>query len=124
MDSLNRHSRRKTIPTAHQNGKSTGKCQPPSSRGCEFSGQGCDSSVSALTMNVDDSKTREGSRRTMANPWDVRLNDVEVMLEPGGSGRIPYQPLVQGLRVMLSVAAIEKLAQQGIAFASTKAPVE
>ncbi len=60
----------------------------------------------------------------MTDAWDVRLNDVEVVLEPGGSGRIPFQPLVQGLRIMLSVAALEKLAQQGVAFASTKAPVE
>jgi hypothetical protein len=60
----------------------------------------------------------------MTDAWDVRLNDIELVLEPGGSDKIPFQSLVQGLRVMLSVAALEKLAQQGVAFASTKAPVE
>jgi hypothetical protein len=60
----------------------------------------------------------------MANQWDVRLNDVVATLEPGGNGKFPFQPLVQGLRVMLSVAMLEKLARQGVALASTKAPVE
>ncbi|MFL5761179.1 MAG: hypothetical protein ACJ789_15780 [Thermomicrobiales bacterium] len=60
----------------------------------------------------------------MVNLWDVHLSDVEVILEPGGGGKIPFQPLVQGLRAVLSVAAIEKLARQGVALASTKAPVD
>jgi hypothetical protein len=65
-----------------------------------------------------------GSGRTMTNAWDVQLSDVEVTLEPGDSGKIPFNPLVHGLRVTLSGVVIEKLARQAVAFASTKSPVE
>jgi hypothetical protein len=60
----------------------------------------------------------------MASTPDVRLTDIEITLEPGGTGKIPFQPLVQRLRVTLGQSALEKLAQQAVALAATKAPVE
>src|SRR5215211_7822268 len=60
----------------------------------------------------------------MANTSDVRLTDIEITLEPGRTGKIPFQPLVQNLRVILGQPALEKLAQQAVALAATKAPVE
>jgi hypothetical protein len=65
-----------------------------------------------------------GSGHAMTDAWDVRLNDIEVTLEPGDSGKIPLRPLVHGLQIVLSPAMIEKLARQAVVFASTKAPVE
>jgi hypothetical protein len=60
----------------------------------------------------------------MASLPDVRLTDIELMLEPGGTGNIPFQPLVQRLRVTLGPSALEKLARQAVAIAATKSPVE
>jgi hypothetical protein len=60
----------------------------------------------------------------MASASDVRLTDVEITLEPDGTGKIPFQPLVQSLRVALGQSALEKLARQAVALAETKSPVE
>ena len=60
----------------------------------------------------------------MASASDVRLTDIEITLEPGGTGNIPFQPLVRSLRVTLGPPAIEKLARQAVAMAATKSPVE
>jgi hypothetical protein len=60
----------------------------------------------------------------MASASDVQLTDVEITLETGETGKIPFQPLVQNLRVILGQPALEKLAQQAVALAATKAPVE
>jgi hypothetical protein len=60
----------------------------------------------------------------MTSVSDIQLTDIEITLEPGGSGSIPFQPLVQSLRVTLGQSALEKLARQAVALAATKAPVE
>jgi hypothetical protein len=60
----------------------------------------------------------------MTGASDVRLSDIELTLEPGGTGNIPFQPLVHALRVTLGQSALEKLARQAVAMAATKSPVE
>lgn len=59
----------------------------------------------------------------MQDERDIQLSDVTISLEPG-SDAVPFQPLVHGLRLRLTPAALTKLAEEAIKLASAKAPVE